>query len=47
MTSNAKSEWFTSIELIDAEPDQLRVLAVLARHESVTETAKELHYSQP
>lgn len=27
--------------------NQLRVLAVLARHESVTETAKELHYSQP
>ena len=27
--------------------NQLRVLAVLARHESVTETARELHYSQP
>lgn len=27
--------------------NQLRVLAVVARHESVTEAAKELHYSQP
>jgi DNA-binding transcriptional LysR family regulator len=26
---------------------QLRVLAAVARHESVTEAAKELHYSQP
>src|ERR671911_2548862 len=47
MTSNARSARFSLIDLTHADPPPLKVLAAVARHGSVTEAAKELHYSQP